>query len=74
VPISLWIALRVSSDADDSVQSTVAMIGTRRPPDQALVSKDDVGDQDRGDLPGLAQPSGTPALRMSSMIRSRRFK
>jgi hypothetical protein len=50
------------------------MIGTRRPPDQALVSKDDVGDQDRGDLPGLAQPSGTPALRMSSMIRSRRFK
>jgi hypothetical protein len=73
VPISLWIALRVSSNADDSVQSTVAMIGTGRPHDQVLVSQDDVGDQDRGDL-RFAHPSGTPALRMFSMIRSRRFK
>ena len=35
---------------------------------------DHVGDQDRRDLPGLAHPSGTPALRMSSISRSRRFK
>ena len=70
--ISLWIALRISSNVDDSVQSTVAMIGTGRPPDQALV--DDIRDQDRRALVALAHPSGTPALRMSSMIRSRRFK
>ena len=35
---------------------------------------DNVGYQDRCELPGLAHPSGTPALRISSMIRSRPFK
>jgi hypothetical protein len=35
---------------------------------------DDVGHQDRRELSSLAHPSGTPALRMSSMIRSRRFR
>ena len=35
---------------------------------------DDIGDQDRRNFPGFAHPSGTPALRMSSIIRSRRFK
>jgi hypothetical protein len=33
-----------------------------------------VGGKDRGQFPGLGHPSGAPALRMSSMIRSRRFK
>jgi hypothetical protein len=35
---------------------------------------DDVRDQDRRALAALAHPSGTPALRMSSMIRSRPFR
>ncbi len=35
---------------------------------------DHVGHQDRREFSGLAHPSGTPALRMSSMIRSRRFR
>jgi hypothetical protein len=45
------------------------LVGAR----QAAVS-DDIRDQNRRELSDLAHPSGTPALRMSSMIRSRRFK
>jgi hypothetical protein len=39
-----------------------------------LAVTDDIRDQDCRALAALAHPSGTPALRMSSMIRSRRFK
>ena len=35
---------------------------------------DDVHDQDRRALAALAHPSGAPALRKASMIRSRPFK
>jgi hypothetical protein len=43
-----------------------------RPGEPAVA--DDILDQDRRALAALAHPSGTPALRMSSMIRSRRFR
>ena len=43
-----------------------------RPGEPAVA--DDIRDQNRRALAALAHPSGAPALRMSSMIRSRRFK
>jgi len=77
-PAGARIAPRSSALSRQEVPGAFPLNTSRRRPSSATgppnAVADDVRDQDRRDFSGLAHPSGTPALRMSSMIRSRRFK
>jgi hypothetical protein len=68
LPRSQYVFAEVTAEAPKARKGAILV----RSGESAVT--DNVSDQDRSDLPGLGHPSGTPALRISSMIRSRPFK
>ncbi len=67
IALTLWAPARVDEVAAQAAQARerALLVGAGE-----AAAAADVGDQDRRALSGLAHCSGTPALRMPSMLRS----